>query len=92
MGATTICAIHDVHVGYHLVPAGTTAMVNVWAITLNEDVWADAEKFRLERFMEEDVGRCAWGKPWVWQRFIYGRLSYLKDSDGFLVRMEKWWT
>ncbi|MBA0772902.1 hypothetical protein Gotri_008215 [Gossypium trilobum] len=30
-------------------------MVNVWAITHNEDVWADAEKFRLKQFMEEDV-------------------------------------
>ncbi|KAH1074354.1 hypothetical protein J1N35_026682 [Gossypium stocksii] len=30
-------------------------MVNVWAITHNEDVWVDAEKFRLKQFMEEDV-------------------------------------
>ncbi|KAB2053183.1 hypothetical protein ERO13_A12G160500v2 [Gossypium hirsutum] len=48
-------AIHDVHVGDLLVPAGTTAMVNMWAITHNEDVWEDAVKFRPERFMEEEV-------------------------------------
>ncbi|KAK8657539.1 hypothetical protein V6N13_035770 [Hibiscus sabdariffa] len=48
-------AIHDVHVGDHLVPAGTTAMVNMWAITHNEKVWSDPEKFRPERFMEEEV-------------------------------------
>lgn len=48
-------AIHDVHVGDNLVPAGTTAMVNMWAITHDEKVWAEAEKFKPERFMDEDV-------------------------------------
>lgn len=48
-------AIHDVHVGDHLVPAGTTAMVNMWAITHNEKIWSDPLEFKPERFMEEDV-------------------------------------
>ncbi|XVE91629.1 hypothetical protein REPUB_Repub01dG0026700 [Reevesia pubescens] len=48
-------AIHDVHIGYNFVPAGTTAMVNMWAITHDERVWAEPEKFKPERFMEEDV-------------------------------------
>ncbi|KAK5771241.1 cytochrome P450 78A5-like [Gossypium arboreum] len=48
-------AIHDVHIGDNFIPAGTTAMVNMWAITHSEKVWAEPEKFKPERFMEEDV-------------------------------------
>ncbi|KAK4397277.1 cytochrome [Sesamum angolense] len=36
--------------GYH-VPAGTTAMVNMWAITRDPDVWADPLEFKPERFL-----------------------------------------
>ncbi|XP_060213272.1 cytochrome P450 78A3-like [Lycium barbarum] len=39
--------------GYH-VPAGTTAMVNMWAITRSEEVWADPLEFKPERFMNEN--------------------------------------
>lgn len=48
-------AVHDAHVGGHLVPAGTTAMVNMWAIAHDAAVWPEPELFRPERFMEEDV-------------------------------------
>ncbi|KAG4913978.1 hypothetical protein GLYMA_19G240800v4 [Glycine max] len=49
-------AVHDVTVGgKHVIPKGTTAMVNMWAITHDERVWAEPEKFRPERFVEEDV-------------------------------------
>ncbi|XP_062193128.1 cytochrome P450 78A9-like [Phragmites australis] len=44
-------ATSDVHVGGYLVPAGTTAMVNMWAITHDPTVWADPTEFRPERFM-----------------------------------------
>ncbi|XP_015070185.1 cytochrome P450 78A3-like [Solanum pennellii] len=44
-------AITDTTVdGYH-VPAGTTAMVNMWAITRDPDVWADPLEFKPERFL-----------------------------------------
>ena len=46
-------AIHDVHVGDNFVPAGTTAMVNMWAITHDEKVWAEPGKFMPEGFMED---------------------------------------
>lgn len=50
-------AIHDTHVGPHFIPAGTTAMVNMWAITHDPDVWSEPSEFKPERFMqpEEDV-------------------------------------
>ncbi|RLN33760.1 cytochrome P450 78A5-like [Panicum miliaceum] len=48
-------SIHDAHVGGHLVPAGTTAMVNMWAIAHDPAVWAEPGAFRPERFQEEDV-------------------------------------
>lgn len=44
-------AITDTTVdGYH-VPAGTTAMVNMWAITRDPQVWSDPLKFLPERFI-----------------------------------------
>ncbi|XP_019705063.1 cytochrome P450 78A5 [Elaeis guineensis] len=48
-------AIHDVHIGNHFIPAGTTAMVNMWAITHDERIWANPNEFQPERFMAEDV-------------------------------------
>ncbi|XP_043722511.1 cytochrome P450 78A5-like [Telopea speciosissima] len=48
-------AVHDVQVGNHFVPAGTTAMVNMWAITHDETIWSEPNEFKPERFMEEDV-------------------------------------
>lgn len=44
-------AITDTTVdGYH-VPAGTTAMVNMWAIARDPKVWSDPLKFMPERFV-----------------------------------------
>lgn len=34
------------------VPAGTTAMVNMWAITHDPKLWAEPDEFRPERFLE----------------------------------------
>ncbi|KAF0907220.1 hypothetical protein E2562_015727 [Oryza meyeriana var. granulata] len=48
-------AVHDARVGGHHVPAGTTAMVNMWAIAHDASVWPEPEVFRPERFMAEDV-------------------------------------
>jgi cytochrome P450 len=44
-------ATSDVHVGGYLVPAGTTAMVNMWAITHDPAVWPDPAEFKPERFV-----------------------------------------
>lgn len=38
-----------------LVPANTTAMVNMWAITHDPKVWKDPVEFKPERFLEADV-------------------------------------
>lgn len=48
-------SIHDVHVGNHFIPAGTTAMVNMWAITHDKNIWSEPEEFKPERFLAEDV-------------------------------------
>ncbi|KAK9080390.1 hypothetical protein SSX86_000148 [Deinandra increscens subsp. villosa] len=48
-------AIHDTQVGPHMVPAGTIAMVNMWAITHDEQIWADPERFDPDRFMGQEV-------------------------------------
>lgn len=48
-------SIHDTHIGSHFVPAGTTAMVNMWAITHDDAVWDEPNEFKPSRFMEEDV-------------------------------------
>ncbi|KAK9276941.1 hypothetical protein L1049_006479 [Liquidambar formosana] len=48
-------AIHDVHIGENFIPAGTTAMVNMWSITHDGAIWSEPEKFKPERFMVEDV-------------------------------------
>ncbi|KAK9117549.1 hypothetical protein Sjap_016496 [Stephania japonica] len=48
-------ATHDVHVDKVLIPAGTTAMVNMWAIAHDPSIWADPWTFRPERFVEEEV-------------------------------------
>lgn len=48
-------AVHDVHVDKILVPAGTTAMVNMWAICHDSFVWEDPWAFKPERFLKKDV-------------------------------------
>lgn len=48
-------AIHDTQIGQHFVPAGTTAMVNMWSITHDEGIWPEANEFKPERFLYEDV-------------------------------------
>ncbi|KAK7360401.1 hypothetical protein VNO77_02393 [Canavalia gladiata] len=48
-------AIHDTYIGHHFIPAGTTAMVNMWAINHDQDVWSSPKQFKPERFLQEDV-------------------------------------
>ncbi|KAK4265041.1 hypothetical protein QN277_026144 [Acacia crassicarpa] len=47
--------VNDVHVDKIFVPAGTTAMVNMWAITHDSTIWEDPSAFKPERFINEDV-------------------------------------
>lgn len=47
-------AITDTMVDGRHVPAGTTAMVNMWAITRDPSVWAQPMEFLPERFVGRD--------------------------------------
>ncbi|GJE93426.1 cytochrome P450 [Phanerochaete sordida] len=42
----------DIYRGY-VIPAGTTAVANIWAVLHDESVYHDADKFIPERFSEE---------------------------------------
>ncbi|GLJ48320.1 hypothetical protein SUGI_1020060 [Cryptomeria japonica] len=44
----------DIAGGMH-VPAGTTAMVNMWSITHDPAIWQSPQEFQPERFLEEKV-------------------------------------
>ncbi|PON93293.1 Cytochrome P450, E-class, group I [Trema orientale] len=44
-------SIQDTHIGQHFIPAGTTAVVNMWAITHDDRVWPEPNQFNPERFM-----------------------------------------
>ncbi|KAH7528891.1 cytochrome P450 78A5 [Ziziphus jujuba] len=48
-------AIHDTHISDHFIPAGTTAIVNMWSITHDEQIWSEPNEFNPERFIKEDV-------------------------------------
>lgn len=49
-------AITDTVVDRYHVPAGTTAMVNMWAIMRDPRVWVDPVKFMPERFIASQNG------------------------------------
>ncbi|CAO2828992.1 unnamed protein product [Amaranthus hypochondriacus] len=48
-------AIHDVYIDKVEIPAGTTAMVNMWAITHDPTIWKDPWAFKPTRFIDEDM-------------------------------------
>jgi cytochrome P450 family 78 subfamily A len=45
----------DVHIGGKLIPAGTTAMVNMWAIEHDPEIWSDPLGFKPERFFRSNT-------------------------------------
>ncbi|KAL3815159.1 hypothetical protein ACJIZ3_016427 [Penstemon smallii] len=60
--------------GYH-VPAGTTAMVNMWAIMRDPQVWADPLKFNPERFLGSNTEFSVLGSDMRLAPFGSGRRS-----------------
>lgn len=50
-------SVQDVCVAGHTIPAGTTAMVNMWAITHDPEVWANPSVFSPERFLPSHGGQ-----------------------------------
>lgn len=60
--------------GYH-VPAGTTAMVNMWAISRDPDVWRNPLEFNPERFVSEGAEFSVLGSDLRLAPFGSGRRS-----------------
>jgi cytochrome P450 len=54
-------AVHDTEVGGYNVPAGTTAMVNMWAITHDPEWWEEPERFDPGRFFPASASAAASG-------------------------------
>ncbi|KAL5544649.1 hypothetical protein UlMin_008433 [Ulmus minor] len=53
-------AVHDTQIGRNFIPAGTTAMVNMWAITRDSEFWPDQpNEFKPERFLNKDEKEIA---------------------------------
>ncbi|XP_072981776.1 cytochrome P450 78A5-like [Typha angustifolia] len=48
-------AVRDTYIGKYFVPAGTTAMVNMWAIAHDGSIWKDPWAFRPDRFLVDNV-------------------------------------
>ncbi|TVU38071.1 hypothetical protein EJB05_11421, partial [Eragrostis curvula] len=46
-------AIHDAHIDDRLVPACATAMVNMWSIAHDANIWPQQEEFIPKRFKED---------------------------------------
>ncbi|KAL6004372.1 hypothetical protein ACLOJK_004924 [Asimina triloba] len=68
-------SIADTNVDGQHVPAGTTAMVNMWAITRDPDVWARPTSFWPERFLDRDADISVLGSDLRLAPFGSGRRS-----------------
>ncbi|KAL8150313.1 hypothetical protein V2J09_020121 [Rumex salicifolius] len=78
-------SITDTTIDGHHVPAGTTAMVNMWAIARDPKYWADPLTFSPERFLTEsetDLGFCIMGSDLRLAPFGSGRRSCPGKSLG----------
>ncbi|GMI76450.1 cytochrome p450 78a9 [Hibiscus trionum] len=68
-------AITDTTIDGYEVPAGTTAMVNMWAITRDPEIWVDPLEFMPERFSSTDVELSVLGSDLKMAPFGSGRRS-----------------
>lgn len=76
----------ECRVGGFRIPAGTTLMVNVWAIHRDPNIWEDPEKFKPKRFkgIMETVG-AGTKDGFFLMPFGYGRRSCPGDGLGMRV-------
>ncbi|TFK41772.1 cytochrome P450 [Crucibulum laeve] len=56
LGIPHLVTEEDEYAGYRI-PAGSTVISNIWAISRNEEVYPDAHLFKPERFLSEGVLR-----------------------------------
>jgi len=58
----------DEYIGYHI-PAGSTVVANIWAMSRDERVYPDAEAFRPERFQNLDRETAEYMDP---RNYVFG--------------------
>jgi cytochrome P450 family 78 subfamily A len=49
-------SITDTFIDGRFIPAGTTAMINMWAITHDPEIWQNPDEFKPERFIADTNG------------------------------------
>ncbi|GFY93528.1 cytochrome p450 78a9 [Actinidia rufa] len=92
--------IEDTTVDGHDVPAGTTAMVDMWAIMRDPDLWSDPLEFLPERFVNSQVEVSVFGSDLRIAPFGSGRrvcpgkglgLTTVTFWVASLLHEFKWW-
>ena len=93
-------SIEDTTVEGHHVPEGTTAMVDMWAIMRDPDLWSDPLDFKPERFVNSQVEVSVFGSDLRIAPFGSGRrvcpgkalgLTTVTFWVASLLHEFKWW-
>ncbi|KAK7103405.1 steroid 17-alpha-hydroxylase/17,20 lyase-like [Littorina saxatilis] len=71
----TLC---DTTVGGYEVPKDTMVLVNLWAVMNDPDKWSEPEKFKPERFLDEQGNLMP--KPEGWIPFSVGRRACIGET------------
>jgi len=73
----------DVHEG-HFIPAGTTVIENVWAMSRDESIYPDPEIFNPERFIKDGGINSGVQDP---EKFMSGHGRRVCPGKHFAIRM-----
>uniref|UniRef100_A0A1W7HBR4 Flavonoid-6-hydroxylase n=1 Tax=Scoparia dulcis TaxID=107240 RepID=A0A1W7HBR4_SCODU len=66
-------ALEDCQVGGYHVPKGTRLIVNLWKLHRDPNVWSEPDKFRPERFLDENIDVNFKGQCFEYIPFSSGR-------------------
>jgi cytochrome P450 len=77
----------DVNIGGYNVPKGAFAVVNVFALHYNKDVYKNPNEFKPERWEEESISNFAWIPFSVGSRVCIGNNFSLLEQKIFLATL-----